>query len=224
MSFHLHRISPRNSTRSHVGLVLLIVVVCVVMFGSVSFAEEDTARSNSRESTPGMRLPPRTNAHESTTTPTAKRASTGGGLWTTVISLAAIIGCLGLVGYWLRPYLGVPRGLPIEALELLGRRTIEQKIAIHLVRCGNKVLVLGVSPEGARTLSEITDPAEVQRLIKACHAPRDARTFISPESVAGGLGGTQLAHSADQTAVPHPGLRSAAQRVSSFKTEEPRRG
>jgi flagellar biogenesis protein FliO len=96
-------------------------------------------------------------------------------LWTTVIALVAIVGSLGAVGYWMKPYLGGARSLPIEAVELLGRRAIEQKVSIHLVRCGARVLILSVSPEGARTLSEIVDPAEVRRLVDACQSPRDSK-------------------------------------------------
>ncbi len=60
------------------------------------------------------------------------------------------------------------RGLPTEALELLGKRTLEPRASIHLVRCGPKILVLGVGPDGIRTLSEITDPIEIDLLAGAC--------------------------------------------------------
>jgi hypothetical protein len=96
-------------------------------------------------------------------------------LWTTVLSLGAIVGCLLLIAQGLRPYLGATRGLPVAALELMGRRVIDQKVAIHLVRCGGRILVLSVSTEGARTLSEITDPEEVHRMIEACSGPPDGR-------------------------------------------------
>ena len=89
----------------------------------------------------------------------------------------AIISSLGIVGYWLKPLIGVRGNLPAEALETLGRRAIDQKLAIHLIRCGGKVLVVGVSPEGARTLSEITDPMEVQRLVAVCRTPRELQMY-----------------------------------------------
>ena len=224
MNCQWDRMSPRDGTRSQVGRVWLIVFVCAVMLGSVGYGEDDPSRGSSRPSTSGMQLPPRSKGHEAGDTAQRKSDSNGGGLWTTVISLAAIVGCLGLVGYWLRPYLGIPRGLPIEALELLGRRTIEQKIAIHLVRCGGKVLVVGVSPDGARTLSEITDPVEVQRLVEACHAPRDARPISSPSIDPGGLNRSPIAGGADQSAAPAPGPRPAAPRVPLFQSGETRRG
>jgi hypothetical protein len=104
-------------------------------------------------------------------------------------------------------------------MELLGRRMIEQKVAVHLIRCGGKVLVVGISPEGARTLSEITDPVEVQRLVKVCHAPRENRpavaTFDSRE-------GGSPADGSDHLSLP-PGMRTVVSRASSFPSEEQRR-
>lgn len=229
MRFLADRMSPRNGTRSRVGLVWLILFASVlmasaVMPGSVGYGEDDFPRGNARTSAPGMELPPRSKGHASGETTPRKSVPSGGGLWTTVISLAVIVGGLGLVAYWLRPYLGGPRGLPIEAMELLGRRTIEHKVVIHLVRCGGRVLVLGVSPEGARTLSEITDPAEVQRLVAACHSPRDAKPFYPPSN--GGAAGFEqtpiaggVAPSAAATVEPHAG----AERVSLFQAGESRR-
>ncbi len=223
MNCQWDRMSLRDGTRSRVGLVWLIVFAGAMMLGSAGYGEDDPSRGSSRPSTSGIQLPPRSKGHEAGDTAHRKSDSTGGGLWTTVISLAAIIGCLGLVGYWLRPYLGVPRGLPIEALELLGRRTIEQKIAIHLVRCGGKVLVVGVTPDGVRTLSEISDPVEVQRLVEACHGPRDARPISSPSNDPGGLNRSPIAGGADQSTVSASGPRPSAPRVPLFQSGETRR-
>jgi flagellar biogenesis protein FliO len=202
----------------------LIVFACVAMLGTDGYGEDELPRGGPRTSTSGVQLPPRSNGHEATAVSPRKSTPSGGGVWTTVISLAAIVGCLALVAYWLRPYLGVSRGLPIEALELLGRRTIEQKIAIHLIRCGGKVLVVGVSPDGARTLSEITDPAEVQRLVDTCHSPRDARP-ISPPSIAnaGGYDQRPVARGTAPSTAPAVEQQTLAQRVSLFQAGESRR-
>lgn len=179
MSLHVDRMSPQTAGSS-IGLVLVTVLTCTVLtctvFTSVAFAEDDSPRKDARESTGAIKLPPRSG---NDTAGKLKASSSSGGLWTTVLSLSAIVGTLGVIGYFAKPYLGSPRGLPVDALELLGRRAIEQKVAIHLIRCGTRVLVVGVSPEGARTLSEITDPAEVQRLVDACHAPTEARSLSS---------------------------------------------
>lgn len=174
MSLRVDKMLPQCAG-SRIGQVLVTLLTCL-FFASMAFAEDDSPRKETRESAGSMKLPPR-NIHE--TSSKLKPSSTGGGLWTTLLSLSAIVGTLGVIGYFAKPYLGTPRGLPIEALELLGRRAIEQKVAIHFMRCGSRVLVVGVSPEGARTLSEITDPVEVQRLVDACHTPPDSKSLSS---------------------------------------------
>jgi hypothetical protein len=60
------------------------------------------------------------------------------------------------------------RGLPTEAVEALGQRILSRGVAVHLVRCGSRMLLLGVGPDGIRTLAEITDPVEVDLLTGAC--------------------------------------------------------
>jgi hypothetical protein len=39
---------------------------------------------------------------------------------------------------------------------------------MHLLRCGNKLLLVSVTPAGAETLTEVTDPLEVDRLAGLC--------------------------------------------------------
>jgi flagellar biogenesis protein FliO len=85
------------------------------------------------------------------------------------------------------------RGLPLEALELLGKRTIEPRVSIHIVRCGPKVLVLGVSPDGVRTLTEITDPVEIDLMAGACRK-KDSSAKL-PSSFAGMFPQTSSAES-----------------------------
>lgn len=109
-------------------------------------------------------------------TTASKSSFDSSALWTTIIAASATLGTLGTIAYWIRLQLGLARSLSRDAVESLGRRSIEPKVAIHLVRCGNRILVLGVSPDGARTLSEITDPSEVRQLMEACQG-RDFRPF-----------------------------------------------
>ena len=177
MSLRANRMSPAHRTLLRFALVCAL---CLVPEARVR-AEGELERGPSRGAATSLPLPPRANGHDGAATSRTKTASNGGGLWTTVLALGAIVGALALAGRWLKPYLGVPRGLPIEALELLGRRMIEPKVSIHLVRCGGKVLVLGVSPDGVRTLSEIADPHEVNRLTETCLNQGDSRqTTTSP--------------------------------------------
>lgn len=167
---------PTAARQSPLRVVILLTIV-LLQTEVVCVAEESS--DTSRQTSASIKLPPRSGNKDTSSTPQRKSASTSAGLWTTAASLTVIVGVLGALTYWLRPYLGPTRSLPIDAFELLGRRSLEQKVAIHLVRCGERVLLLSVSSEGARTLSEITDPTEVRKLVDACHAPRDGKSFVA---------------------------------------------
>jgi flagellar biogenesis protein FliO len=58
--------------------------------------------------------------------------------------------------------------LPIEVVQLLGRTPLADRQYVHLIRFGNKLLLIAVSAAGAETLAEISDPAEVDRLAGLC--------------------------------------------------------
>lgn len=60
------------------------------------------------------------------------------------------------------------QGLPPEALEILGRRFIDQRQAILLVRIGSRILVVGSSPSGLQPLGEVNDPVEVDLVAGLC--------------------------------------------------------
>jgi flagellar biogenesis protein FliO len=84
-------------------------------------------------------------------------------------SLGLVLGLFLLVVWAVRR--GMPKNaavLPREALEILGRAPLVGRQQVHLVRCGNKILLLCVSTTSVETLTEITDPAEVDRLAAIC--------------------------------------------------------
>jgi flagellar biogenesis protein FliO len=90
-----------------------------------------------------------------------------------MLSAAASLGIV--LGLFLLVVMVVRRGmpktaaqLPREAVQLLGRAPLVGRQYLHLVRCGNKLLLLSVSAGSSTTLTEITDPEEVQRLIELC--------------------------------------------------------
>ena len=181
MNLRADRMSPASRTVLRGGrLSCALACVLCLMSASLTRAEGEAERGRFREQAAGLPLPPRAIGRDGATDGRTHSTSGSAGLWTTIIALGSIVGVLTLVGRWLKPYVGAPRGLPMEAFELLGRRLIEPKVAVHLVRCGGRVLILGVSPEGVRTLSEITDPIEVERLTATCLNERDARR--SPRS------------------------------------------
>jgi flagellar biogenesis protein FliO len=64
-----------------------------------------------------------------------------------------------------------PRGarpLPPEVFEVLGTAPLAGRQHVHLLRCGRRLLLVSVAPEGAETLAEICDPDEVAHLAGLC--------------------------------------------------------
>jgi flagellar biogenesis protein FliO len=104
----------------------------------------------------------------------AKNPPSAAGAMTSIVSsLAVVLGLFFLV-VWLARRNG-PKGamlLPAEVLEVLGRAPLTSRNQMHVVRFGNKLLLLSISPGGAEPLAEIEDPAEVDRLAGICQELR----------------------------------------------------
>jgi flagellar biogenesis protein FliO len=88
---------------------------------------------------------------------------------TAATSLGIVLGLFMLV-MWVarRGAAGDVARLPAEAVEVLGRAPFVGRQHVHLVRCGNKLLLVWVTPTTLATLTEITDPVEVERLLDLC--------------------------------------------------------
>lgn len=69
---------------------------------------------------------------------------------------------------WKKTNKGGGGRLPSDVVEVLGRSPLPGRQQLQLVRCGRKLLLLCVTPQGAETLTEITDPEEVERLAALC--------------------------------------------------------
>jgi flagellar biogenesis protein FliO len=84
-------------------------------------------------------------------------------------SLALVLGLFLLVAWAMRR--AAPRGsalLPSDVFEVLGRAPLAGRQQAHLLRCGRKLLLVSITPAGAETLTEVTEPAEVERLAGLC--------------------------------------------------------
>lgn len=103
------------------------------------------------------------------TSRSAARGSTS--VVTTLGSLAAVIALILLAARIFRKSSPATQStLPAGVLQVLGRRPLDYRHSVHLVRCGSRLLVLGASNEGLRTLAEITDPVEVDFLAGQCQS------------------------------------------------------
>ena len=84
-------------------------------------------------------------------------------------SLALVLGVFFLVAWGIRR--ASPAGgtaLPDQVFEVLGRAPMANRQQVHLLRCGNKLILVSVTTAGTETLTEITDPVEVDRLAGLC--------------------------------------------------------
>jgi flagellar biogenesis protein FliO len=114
--------------------------------------------------------------------------------WASLVTMLAALGsvaALFFVAAWLLKR-GMPAGarlLPTEVIEVLGRTPLAGRQQAHLVRIGSKMLVLAVSPNGVETLTEITDPLEVDRLAGLCQQVRPNSTSASFAQMMRSFGG-----------------------------------
>ena len=92
-------------------------------------------------------------------------------------SLGIVLGIFFALAWIMRRF--APQGLSIlpgEAFEVLGRAPLAGRQQAHLLRLGNKLLLVSVTPTGAETLGEVTDPDEVERLTALCRRPAERAT------------------------------------------------
>lgn len=101
----------------------------------------------------------------------APTRSSAGSLLTTCGALGLVLMLIfGLARAGRQRRAGGPGTLNDAVFEVLGTRRLTVKQSLQLVRIGSRILVLGVSDSGIETLSEITDPREVEHLADACRA------------------------------------------------------
>jgi len=93
----------------------------------------------------------------------------GGAVTTVITSLAVVLGLFLLSSLILRKANSRHSAtLPGEVVQTLGRAPLSGRQEMHLVRVGNKLLLLSVTATGAETLTEITEPSEIDRLAGIC--------------------------------------------------------
>lgn len=114
-----------------------------------------------------LKLPPR-QAPKTLERAKAPTSSTSA-LMTMGGALAAVLGlffCLVVLSKKFQPAGG--GALPKEAIEVLGRTTLAGRQQLQLVRVGGKLILVALTAGSAETLTEITDPHEVERLTAMC--------------------------------------------------------
>ena len=100
----------------------------------------------------------------------------GGGGWvlSTLAALGLVIGLI-LTAKWAYVKLGgkvIAR--PSRAVEVLSRTVVGPKNHVLLLRVGQRVLVVGDSTTGLRTLADLNDPEEVATLLQSVESGKPA--------------------------------------------------
>ena len=113
--------------------------------------------------------------------------------------------------------------LPADAVSVLGRVSLTSKQVAQLLRVGNKLVLVALTPGGAETLTEVTDPVEVDRLMGLCQQHDSRSTTKAFEQVfqnlsrepapSGFLGGDSLPTSISPVASAYRSHRGDGTRV-----------
>lgn len=107
-------------------------------------------------------------------------------LYTIGSALAIVIGAFLLFAYAIRrsSQRAAGRGqLPPDVVSVLGRVPLAARQFAELLRVGNKLVLVSLTPGGAETLTEVTDPVEVDRLVGLCQQKNKHSTTQAFEQV-----------------------------------------
>ncbi|MCI0333730.1 MAG: flagellar biosynthetic protein FliO [Planctomycetes bacterium] len=108
-------------------------------------------------------------------------------MYTICTALAIVIGAFLLFSWALRRggrTMARRRGrLPADVVSVLGRVPLAARQFAELLRVGNKLVLVSLTPTGAETITEVTDPAEVDRLVGLCQQNNPYSTTKAFEQV-----------------------------------------
>jgi flagellar biogenesis protein FliO len=156
-------------------------------------------------------------------TPLEQRSVRKSGVTSVVLSsLAIVLGCFFLV-VWLvkRASPQSMSALPTDVLEILGRSSMGARHHLQLIRIGRRLVLVSVTPDHAETLTEITDPDEVQHVTGLCQQHRPDSVTNSFRQVLHQLGTQSPSRSRRATARPqHPHSSSRGQALSLRQARE----
>ena len=118
-------------------------------------------------------LPPKSDLPSSRNRDQNPRMATNS-LWKTTVALCGVLAIIVVLARVLKKHGPVSvAGIPEEAIQVLGGRPLNRQHNIQLVRCGSRILVLGISTDSITTLAEITDPLEIDLLTGLCRRKED---------------------------------------------------
>jgi len=151
----------------------MAMVAC--LFAVVAECQADAAK-RAPQPIPPLNSERAASKHASASGASQSRSSSGSasnspaGNWGTALGgLTAVVALIFLTAKVLRKSLpAAQRTLPIEVVQILGRKPLDYRHTIHLIRCGSRLLMVGASQDGLTTLCEMTDPVEIDYLAGLC--------------------------------------------------------
>jgi flagellar biogenesis protein FliO len=136
-------------------------------------------------------------------------------------SLAVVIGLfLGLVWLLRRGSPKAAKLLSGEVVEVLGRSPLAGRQHMHVIRFGNRLLLVAVSPDGAETLAEVSDPAEVDRLAGLCQQTQPNSATHAFRQVFGQLAEMRRPRQLDAAASADAAASSGSREPASLRQTE----
>lgn len=158
--------------------------IAPLLFGSVAVGDAPIGDADRRFSpaagdAEGNLSPPSRPLSRPSKSAKRKPRTAAGSFWKTISVLAVLVIVIVVGAKLLRkhaPNLG--GGIPADALEVLGKRTIDRGQNVYLVRLGSRILIVGSSAGGLQTLGEITDPVEIDYIAGLCK-PKDQPSTIA---------------------------------------------
>jgi flagellar biogenesis protein FliO len=144
-------------------------------------------------------------------------------LYTMCSGLAVVVGAFLLFAWLLRRGTKTTTAvLPADVVSVLGRVSLSASQSAQLLRVGNKLVLVSVAQSGAETLTEITDPDEVERLLGLCQQYNPHSTTKAFEQVFRQLSSEPSRNSFLENDSLPPTLSSAAATYRSYRGEATR--
>jgi flagellar biogenesis protein FliO len=97
-------------------------------------------------------------------------SSSAGAFLTALVVVLLFV--LGLAKLFLKRSPYSISGLPTDAVDVLGRRAVDPRNSVYMIKVGGRLILMGSSPNGLSSLAEITDPIEVASLTNVCAAAK----------------------------------------------------
>lgn len=148
--------------------------------------------------------PPKTPIHRAAVeSPPRSNARPAGSAGTPLVLLGLLLGGAILARRLVQQRAAARSGkMPHNPIRLVSRQQIDPELNVRLLQVGPRLLVVGATPQGVATLSEITDPEEIALLIGepggAAAAPFAGNAPISPGSGAPARQRTTSGSASDQ--------------------------